>query len=217
MASLGQMNYMTGLRDKKDLTSLTDEQREFLFNEPALEALDNNGVNKVLDALKALPWLPKPGQTVPIAVPSQNPAQGGETTVMGTATSLSEKVNKGRYFIVDPIDGKEKFVKVDKPEAPSRWAGYTFLNVQASDDFYPIKDKAHREAIFEAILVDPIKAMNEYGIRLGVCGNCGRTLTDRDSRLRGLGPICAARILGAPSVDQLTALRKLGLIDHNTE
>jgi hypothetical protein len=32
-----------------------------------------------------------------------------------------------------------------------------------------------------------------YGRLLGVCGMCGRELTDEESRARGLGPICAAK------------------------
>ena len=120
-------------------------------------------------------------------------------------TELQEweaKVDKGHYFIVDPTDNTEKFFKVQKPEPPSRWSGYTFIQVQASDYFYPVRDIAHKTAILKTIAEDPITAMNEYGIRLGVCGYCGRTLTARDSRLRGMGPICAGRILGQPTDEQ---------------
>lgn len=120
-------------------------------------------------------------------------------------------VPAGRYFIVDPTDNVEKFFKVDKPEAPSRWAGYVFVSVQASDDFYPIKDRTHREAVLAEIAKDPIDAMNNYGIRLGICGCCGRTLTAVDSRLLGIGPICAAKLgvqYGGVKLDdeQLSAL-----------
>jgi hypothetical protein len=128
---------------------------------------------------------------------------------------LENQVKPGRYFVVDPTapEGKqEKFIKVDKPEPPSRWAGRTFLSSQASDDFYPIKDPKQREILLYLIYQDPIKAMNEYGMRLGVCGNCGRTLTARDSRLRGIGPICAEKILGTASPEDVNLLNQLGLV-----
>lgn len=134
-----------------------------------------------------------------------------------TADLPTENVpDAGYYFVVDPTSnppGKESFFRVSKPDENSRWHGYTFLAIQASDDFYPIKDKARRDAIYAAILVDPINAMNEYGIRLGRCGVCNRTLTDRDSRLRGIGPICAARLDSTPSQEDLDLLTQLGMID----
>lgn len=135
-------------------------------------------------------------------------------------TELEEKVDAGYYFIVnpelangkahDPNDG-ERFYHVSKPEPPSRWAGYTFIESRGGDFLYRVRDVKQRIAILEEIKKDPITAMNEYGIRLGVCGCCGRTLTAKDSRLRGLGPVCAARILGAPTQAQIDLIERLGL------
>ena len=135
-------------------------------------------------------------------------------------TALEEKVDAGYYFVVnhslmngkrhDPNDG-ERFYHVSKPEPPSRWAGRVFIESRGGDFLYKVRDVKARIAILEEILKDPVNAMNEYGIRLGVCGCCGRTLTAKDSRLRGLGPICAARILGAPSESQIALLEQLGL------
>lgn len=33
----------------------------------------------------------------------------------------------------------------------------------------------------------------EFGVRFGVCGECGRTLTNEESIRRGIGPICAGK------------------------
>ena len=33
-----------------------------------------------------------------------------------------------------------------------------------------------------------------YGRELGVCGVCGRTLTDENSREAGIGPVCAVNM-----------------------
>lgn len=207
MASDKQINYIHGLADKKDLRTLDVYIMAQINTEAFLEAADNAQVNIILDALKALPW--KPRETEPTQSPFPN------IPIVTHASELAEleaKVGKGHYFIVDPTDNTEKFFKVEKPEPPSRWSGHTFIKVQASDFFYPIKDNAHKVAILKTIAADPVTAMNEYGIRLGVCGYCGRTLTARDSRLRGMGPICAARITGAPTDEQRDLLKKLGLI-----
>lgn len=38
---------------------------------------------------------------------------------------------------------------------------------------------------------DPKEAMLRFGREIGECGHCGRTLTNDDSRARGIGPVCA--------------------------
>jgi hypothetical protein len=192
---------MTELAEKRDLNSelASPELRAWLNTPLALENATNQEVNLILAALKLLPL--KVGEPAQLKAP--NPAQV-------ELAEAEQKVDKGHYFIVDPFDGEEKFFKIEKPEPPSRWAGYTFIKVQASDYFYPVKDIRRRTLILTEIAKDPINAMNEYGIRLGVCGYCGRTLTAVDSRLRGMGPICAARILGQPTPEQDDILRKLG-------
>jgi uncharacterized protein DUF6011 len=98
-------------------------------------------------------------------------------------------VDAGRYAIMD--NGVLKFYRVTKGKG--RWAGRTFVDVQASDDFHPIRDRAHRDAILVAIADAPMQAMVRYGHELGVCGKCGRTLTDESSRAAGIGPVCSSR------------------------
>jgi hypothetical protein len=122
-------------------------------------------------------------------------------------------VPEGYFYIVDPKDNTEKFYRVTKGRPDTRWAGFTFLSVQASDYFYAIKEKPYRDRIFAEILKDPVTAMNEYGMRLGRCGVCNRTLTDRDSRLRGIGPICAERLYGQANDEEVDILSQLGLLD----
>jgi Family of unknown function (DUF6011) len=159
-----QFDLIHKLREEKDLSKIQNErQRKFLEDPSNVQRLNKDQADNAIQLLFKLP-------------------------------SIAEtKVGEGRYFIVDPTNGEERFFKVDKP-TEGRWAGYTFVNVQASDDFYPVRDREHREEILAEIAKDPVKAMNEYGIRLGYCGRCGRTLTNIDSRLRGLGPICAGRV-----------------------
>lgn len=184
------------------------------LTEDYINGLSKRGASEVISTLLKAPIKSRPAATtVTTATQPQQP----DATAKFELRKLEDKIPAGRYFIVDPTNtsdptsteaGTESFFKVDKPDH-GRWKGYTFLSVQASDDFYPIKDLARKGAILEEIAKNPTVAMNEYGIRLGVCGCCGRTLTRRDSRLRGMGPICAQKFI---SEDDLSILEQLGLV-----
>lgn len=113
-------------------------------------------------------------------------------------TQVAEKVAKalelpevpaGRYAV--EVDGVLKFYRVDRP-TEGRWAGYTFVKVQASDDLHPVRGNAAK-GILDRIAKDPREASLRYGREIGSCGVCGRTLTDEDSRAAGIGPICASK------------------------
>ena len=104
-------------------------------------------------------------------------------------------VPAGRYALRDD-NGKTNNVRFYKVDCPTegRWAGWTFLSVQASDDLFPIKDRATKAHILRRIAEDPQAAMLLYGKEIGKCGHCGRTLTNDESRERGIGPVCAGRM-----------------------
>jgi hypothetical protein len=236
-----QASYITDLVTKKDLSSdkLTHDQRKYLYSgaEHNFQAMSKYQASKCIELLLSLPNN-TPTQSLPVGatnaanshpvqvlekreppvvttdnVISQNPraAQGSELT------ELEDKIEPGFYFVVDPTrslgdtNNGEYFFRVTKPEPPSKWAGRVFIETRGGDFHYKVKDMPRRIAVLTEILKDPVTAMNNYGMRLGVCGCCGRTLTARDSRLRGLGPICAARIMGAPTESQLELLDRLGL------
>ncbi len=44
--------------------------------------------------------------------------------------------------------------------------------------------------VARAIAADPMAAMLRYGVEIGSCGHCGRTLTNDESRALGIGPKC---------------------------
>ena len=187
-----QLSYLTALVGERDLSQLREDQQAWLdANSENFETLTVGQASRVIQTLVKLPKLPKP------------------TAIVSEAEST---VPEGYFFVVDPTDNTEKFFRVAYGKVGSRWEGKVFLSVQASDYFYNVKDRSHREAVFQAILVDPVNAMNEYGIRLGRCGVCNRTLTDRDSRLRGIGPICAARLDSEPTGEEYDLLQELGLL-----
>ena len=191
------VNYINSLAEKKDLTDASDVLKAWLSTPVAIENATNIEVNMLLDALKALPWKPKPKPDNPFIATPEQPNAPLPPTGKPAPEDHTPLNKSGRYFIVDPTDGVEKFVVVG--------------SVQASDYLYPVQEPVHRNAILKAISVDPVNAMNEYGMKLGVCGVCGRTLTNRDSRLRGMGPICAGRFGMVATPEQIDMLDKLGL------
>jgi Family of unknown function (DUF6011) len=194
-----QHDYIVGLAEGKVLTSLSLAQQLWLSNPDNFENLNKGQADKLIQTLKALDWKPKQHTTSPPnTTQAPNPPHPVQST-QATQSTDGGVSKEGRYFIVDPTDGVEKFVHVT-------------VHVRASDTLYPINDPTHRNEMLGTIAKDPINAMNEYGIRLGICGCCGRTLTNVDSRLKGIGPICASRLSTTPTAEDLDKLRKIGLI-----
>jgi len=135
--------------------------------EDALTQGDARRVSTLIDALKPLPWKALPD-------------------VIGKALD----VPAGRYAVATEA-GPLGFYRVSRP-TEGRWAGRTFVTVQASDDEHPVRGLA-ATAVLGKIAADPEGASTTYGRELGVCGVCGRTLTDEASRAAGIGPVCAAK------------------------
>lgn len=103
------------------------------------------------------------------------------------APQATPEVPDGRYAISE--NGELKFFKVKN----GRKAGFVFLDIQASDEWHAIRNVTRIRAVLAEIAKDPQEAMLRYGRELGICGDCGRTLTDAASRARGRGPICDAK------------------------
>lgn len=94
------------------------------------------------------------------------------------------QVADGRYAVEH--NGELKFFKVKN----GKQSGFVFIDRQSSDDYFPIRNAAVKAEILRLIAADPKAATIRYGRELGVCGRCGRTLTDEASRAAGIGPIC---------------------------
>jgi hypothetical protein len=105
--------------------------------------------------------------------------------VNGAQTS---EVPDGRYAVTE--DGTLKFFHVRNGREGTRWAGFVFVDIQASDDLYPLKDRARKARVLATIAADLETASRRYGQELGVCGRCGRTLTDEESGGYVIGPVC---------------------------
>jgi hypothetical protein len=114
------------------------------------------------------------------------------------ASQLADLVpthDKFRVAASLPGEDRVRFFVIDTP-LRGKWAGAVFVKEQAGDDLYPVKPVGREETIIKAILADAKAALTLYGLELGSCGICGRTLTDEDSRRRGIGPVCAAKATG---------------------
>ena len=180
---------------EKQLSFISTLARERVLAPEVRARLDRKQASfDVRTASETIAWL--------LSQPKQQPPQqqslrvgDGPAIILPSEASIARAIQaavpEGRYAI--ERDGVTKFYQVDKPK-DGKWAGRTFVSVQASDDKYPVRDAIQRSEILKAIAVDVKGAMLAYGLKLGKCGHCGRTLTDETSRARGIGPICAAKM-----------------------
>jgi hypothetical protein len=113
---------------------------------------------------------------------------------VSTDRPSAEVVPAGRYA-VDTEDGATNavaFYKVDRP-TEGKWAGYVFVKLMVSDEEQRMSRAAGDAILRKIAAVGAEAASARYGHEVGECGMCGRTLTNDDSRARGIGPICAAK------------------------
>lgn len=102
-------------------------------------------------------------------------------------------VPAGRYAVAteDGAVNALAFYKVDRP-TEGRWAGYVFVKLMVSDDEQKLSRQAGQAVLKKIAAIGAEAASAAYGHHIGECGVCGRTLTNDDSRARGIGPKCAA-------------------------
>lgn len=168
-ATEAQLDFVRGLLRTKQTDLLNEQQTAWIEeNVDRLDSLNRGQVSRIIDALKALPSLPQQHAGSGLAVPN------------------------GRYAVTE-ADGILRFYKVNTPDQ-GKWAGFTFVDVQASDELYPLKDKTRKGKVLALVATDPKAAMLRYGQEIGACGHCGRTLTNELSRSLGIGPICRGKM-----------------------
>lgn len=103
-------------------------------------------------------------------------------------------VHKLRVAAVLPGEGtKVRFFQIEIPTR-GHWTGKVFVKEQASDDFHSVKSMDRQVRILREVLRDLRAAVELYGREIGCCGMCHRTLTDEESRARGIGPVCMDKI-----------------------
>lgn len=168
-ATQPQLDFIQSLLEERDVP--TDSEKSAL-----IDAYENHNLG-IPEGSELIRWLQ-----------SQPKIHGG---LAGGRTADMPDVPAGRYA-VDGEDGTLKFYRVRKVEK-GKWAGWTFVDVQASSDFYPIRGLKAVRPILTKIAEDPREAAVRYGQELGRCCICGRTLTNDVSRHYGIGPVCAGR------------------------
>lgn len=148
-----------------------------LEHEANLDTLTIPGASQLIDELKARVNAAK--ATLPTVQTTMRPA------------NLPD-VHPGRYAL-DYGNNEIKFFLVDRP-TEGRWAGRTFVTREINDgEAYPVRGEAARTVLAE-IAKDQKAAMLLYGQKLERCGHCNRGLRKKESRERGIGPICAGKM-----------------------
>lgn len=111
------------------------------------------------------------------------------------------RVPDGRYALdrterLADISGDDAvlFFRVNTPEE-GRWQGFTFVDRLVGENREKVRGRLAM-AVLRAIAADPQAALYRYGRETGTCGQCGRNLTDDDSRALGIGPDCFERLHG---------------------
>jgi hypothetical protein len=99
-------------------------------------------------------------------------------------------VPAGRYAFTGK-EGQTIFVHVVKFES-----GAFIVNQQVSDDVTRMPRTVARAALQKIVDAGIEESSTRYGRELGICGVCGRTLTNEDSRQLGIGPVCRAKLAG---------------------
>jgi len=127
--------------------------------------------------------LPK-AQTLPAIAPGADSIEYARATAPAT-------VPDGRYAIQLPAQDKPHFYRV----TAGRKAGIVFVNEQASDDTYPVRNPNARKEILAEIAKDVEKAGRAYAELKSSCRACGRTLTDHANPYfaMGYGPECGSK------------------------
>ena len=160
-----QMAFLKSLIQDRDASSTGVDFDLLLETTPGLTTAQ---VSRMIDLLKGCPR-----KAAPEAKESATPA-----------------VEDGSYAL--EFDGQLRFFHVRSPKS-GRWEGYTFVEEKAGPEEYPVRDRARRARILEAIAADP-EALARYGQELGICARCHRELTDEASRAAGLGPTCRSKV-----------------------
>lgn len=166
-ATVKQTGFIRSLAAERSVTGLDLDTAGVLATVLANDDVERDAASKLIKTLLAAPHL--------------TPTQQG-----------TPDVPAGRYALPGlGADTRLRFYVVDRPDK-GRWAGKTFVSVMASDERHPVRGNA-ATAVLARIAADPEQASLTYGREVGRCGRCGRTLTDADSRARGIGPDCASK------------------------
>lgn len=98
------------------------------------------------------------------------------------------KIPAGRYALFYKPTGKVRFFTLRF--GVGKWNGFPFLDEHAGPNRIPVKNRALKDQIINAIARDLVGSMQLFAKETNRCGKCFTELTDPKSRAKGIGPDC---------------------------
>jgi hypothetical protein len=188
------------LSDPADVATSFEELMDFLAASARNDERDDRlwkpltaaGASKLIDWLGAQPWA---GSTSKVEEANVAAAKASVAADRTAGTIDADTVPAGRYAVATEAGAVNElaFYKVDRPTT-GRWAGYVFVKLLVSDDEQRLSKAASAAVLAKIAAVGAEAASAAYGLEIGECGVCSRTLTNDESRERGIGPKCAAKM-----------------------
>lgn len=109
-----------------------------------------------------------------------------------TGWPTAEELPAG-YYAIDTGEGARNelaFYEVNRP-TKGRWEGYCFISQVIGGNPNQRLAIATQKGVAKKILeAGAEKAALRYGLEIGQCCRCNRTLTNDESRAKGIGPVC---------------------------
>lgn len=188
------------MSDTKVLTTATEKQAAYIkallvkhddysleFAGRVLDALDSHSMPRQ-KASEVIDWLLKKPVRVADVVISADSAVATSTAHDGTSKIL---VPAGHYAVENEIGTNDlDFFRVDIPTT-GKYADITFVKrVVGGHPDYRVKGADARRVLERIVAAGIDAAAVRYGVEIGRCYVCNRTLTDDLSRSLGIGPHC---------------------------
>jgi hypothetical protein len=185
-ASQAQLDFIRSLLTKKDLSPLTDAEKDAMariqteepFWATGTTRLTKAKASRILDRLIPLKDLPREQQREQDIPQAIRDLPAGRYALPKAGTTLEE--NELRFYQCwESRDKKAKRIYVMFGPSSAKMP----MKVQLA-----IALKIHAAGIRECAI--------RYGMEIRECSNCGRRLTNRISRELGIGPVCGGRMFG---------------------
>lgn len=174
---------VNGASDKqKDLIDRLLTERVHSYTEADVEAAkaDWRLTRKMIDFLLD-PSTPRRSYQAPA------PVEAPIETVAPARTRLDfSAIPDGNYAVRE--DSVVKFYRVSTSKR-----GFKNVQVRASDDLHMLFGKASIAVLHRIVEAGLEASQMLFAIELGRCWRCGKSLTDEESRARGMGPDCASK------------------------
>lgn len=175
-----------------DSDSIMSRKQAELLRSLAVETLGENEGHAHLAQLRSTYPRPTRAQASEWITALKERKAANPVTAPPQARGGFPSVAAGRYAITGD-DGELRLYRVDRPES-GRFAGYTFVKWIRDGGYESRLSPVQAKAVLAKMAANPLDALVAYGRQTGICGKCGRTLTDPESVNAGIGPICAAKV-----------------------